>query len=281
MNVFANHNDQQMGAGVVLGLAGSALAVPPTARMLFKCACDMILILERSFRYQGKYVSVKQIEDAAVYYTTAKTTTFAGKEVLLQQHVHDEVDRLIPLHKVSAGTRFSRLKPGLEDIIYKNRFLKTEPEKTDLSTLPNVPEIGGSEVAELDSTATLAELAGTKTQPVELPADDFGIKRQPSALEKEMVSSPSGNGSTAGRSTTNTSTTADDLLSIDERTTISHTRSEQSILRSPANTVSPVSPMTKSDMDRTKSGGSESSLAKSTRKWSSRLGLRKSKTQQD
>ena len=56
-----------MGAAGVVAFASCALAVPPTARMLFKVACDMILILERSFRYQGKYVSIKQIEDAAIY----------------------------------------------------------------------------------------------------------------------------------------------------------------------------------------------------------------------
>src|ERR1700753_1227526 len=132
-----------MGAAGLIAFSSCALAVPPTARMLFKCACDMILILERSFRYQGKYVSVKQIEDAAVYYTTAMTTTCAGKELLLQKHVHDEVDRLIPLTKFSASIRFSKLRPGLEDIIHKNRFLKTEPEKGN-DAKPMVPEIGGT-----------------------------------------------------------------------------------------------------------------------------------------
>ncbi|KAF2102894.1 hypothetical protein NA57DRAFT_9245, partial [Rhizodiscina lignyota] len=111
-----------LGIGIIVGAIGCVLASPPTARMLFKCSCDMILILERSFRYQGKYVSVKQIEDAAVYYTTATTKTFSGKEVLLQQHVHDEVDRLIPLKKLSVGFRFARLRSGLQDIIYMNRF---------------------------------------------------------------------------------------------------------------------------------------------------------------
>jgi hypothetical protein len=113
-----------LGIGTIIGGIGCILATPPTARMLFKCACDMILILERSFRYQGRYVSVKQIEDAAVYYTTASTKTFSGKEVLLQQHVHDEVDRLIPLKKISIGFRFARLRSGLQDIIYMNRFDK-------------------------------------------------------------------------------------------------------------------------------------------------------------
>ncbi|KAI8634072.1 hypothetical protein F5Y19DRAFT_411898 [Xylariaceae sp. FL1651] len=117
------------GIGAVLGIAGCILSAPPTARMLLKCACDMILILERAFRYQGKYISVKQLEDAAVYYTTTMTKTFSGKDTLLQTHVHDQVDRLIPLKKVNVGFKFGTLREGLQEIIYLNRYDKSEDSK--------------------------------------------------------------------------------------------------------------------------------------------------------
>jgi hypothetical protein len=226
----------------------------------------MILILERSFRYQGKYVSVKQIEDAAVYYTTAMTTTFAGKELLLQKHVHDEVDRLIPLTKFSASIRFSKLRPGLEDIIHKNRFLKTDSEKPIDTKEPSVPELGGSEVAELDGASSPVELAGQKFQPVELPADN-GYDIKPAYAEKEVVSS--GNGSATG-----TSTTADDLLSNEEKSTISQTFSGQSPTTVTRQTT--FSPTSEPKVERTKSD-----TMSRTRKWSSKLGLRKSKTVQE
>jgi hypothetical protein len=253
-----------MGAAGVVAFASCALAVPPTARMLFKCACDMILILERSFRYQGKYVSVKQIEDAAVYYTTAMTTTFAGKELLLQKHVHDEVDRLVPLTKVTAGIKFSKLRPGLEDIIYKNRFLKADPDKSSQSR-PMVAEIGGTQIAELEGVQSPVELPGAKRQPTELPAED--VKLPLSVSDKEVFSS--GYGSTSG-----TNTTADDLLSLEERTTISQTRSDQSLTATPQTTQSPTT-ATEMGVERTKS---DNMFSRSTRKWSSKLGLRKSKT---
>ncbi len=258
-----------MGAAGAVALASCALAVPPTARMLFKCACDMILILERSFRYGGKYVSIKQIEDAALYYTTAMTTTFAGKEVLLQKVVHDEVDKLVPLTKFTAGIKFSKLRPGFEDIIYKNRFQKTEPEKED-DMKPMVAEIGGSEIAELDGIQSPIELPGAKRQPTELPAED--VKPSGSYSEKEILSS--GNGSTGRGSTTGTSTTADDLLSLEEKSAISKTLSERSFT---AGTQSEVSPLTPGSMERTKTDNSMFSRG-TRRKWSSRLGLRKSKT---
>lgn len=258
-----------MGAGTALGLSLSIISAPPTARMLFKCACDMILILERAFRYQGKYVSVKQIEDAAVYYTTAMTKTFGGKELLLQKHVHDEVDRLIPLTKVSAGIRFNRLRPGLEDIIYKNRFQKGELEKLD--TGPTVPEIGGREILELDGISSPVELSATTNQIAELPAEVNLPLRPP---EKEVYV-PSKLGSSTSES--NTATT-DELLSWDERASMSQTLSEQQAAsRQP--TWSPVSPMTPMSPDgsqeRTKSN---SILSRSTRRLTSKFGLKKSKT---
>lgn len=112
------------GIGVIAGIAGCILSTPPTARMLLKCACDMILILERSFRYQGKYVSVKQLEDAAAYYTTAMTKKLDGTPILLQQNIHQQIDNMIPLKKVGIGFKFGTLRSGLQDIIYLNRYDK-------------------------------------------------------------------------------------------------------------------------------------------------------------
>ncbi|OAP62399.1 hypothetical protein AYL99_04602 [Fonsecaea erecta] len=246
-----------MGAGGALALSLCILAVPPTARMLFKCACDMILILERAFRYQGKYVSVKQIEDAAVYYTTAMTKTFAGKELLLQKHVHDEVDRLIPLTKVTAGMKFSKLRPGLEDIIYKNRFQKSEPAKDDGRLV--VPELGGQVLAELDATTSPIELPGGGSLPVELPAV---VEISSQIREKEAVQS-------GMASATSTATTTDDLFGLEDKTISSHS--------APATRQTTSSPPTEISAERTKSEGV---FSRSTRKLSTKLGLRKSKMMQ-
>jgi hypothetical protein len=255
-----------MGAGGVLGLATCALAVPPTARMLFKCACDMILILERAFRYKGKYVSVKQIEDAAIYYTSATKTTFAGKELLLQQHIHNEIDRLIPLHNVKLTWKFSKLRPGLEDIIYTNRFQKTEPDKS-MDMQPMVPELAGKEIAELDGVSSPVELPGEKHQPMELPA---GKSRTTSFSGGDIVSSPDG-------STTGTNTTADELLGLEGKLSISHTTSTQSMSTASPASESPISPLTATptSAEKIKTAGL---FSRNSRKFSTKLGLRKSKT---
>ncbi|KAI1622333.1 hypothetical protein EDD37DRAFT_683031 [Exophiala viscosa] len=261
-----------MGIGGLLGLTSCILAAQPTARMLFKCACDMILILERSFRYRGKYVSVKQIEDAAIYYTSAMTTTFGGKEMLLQKHVHEEVNKLIPLRKVNAGIQLGKLRPGLEDIIYKNRFNKRDSMQPDLTPLS--PEIGGREILELDGGSRPV------ASPVELPAEKSATAVElPAEVPAGATVPLRSSGKKAGMqlsSASDTTTTIDDLLSSDETTSMTQTISghvESGALDS--------SSLLKDDgIERVKTDSllSKSMKAMGTKKMSSRFGLKKSKT---
>ncbi|KAJ2978323.1 hypothetical protein NUW58_g7534 [Xylaria curta] len=161
-----------VGVGVVVGIMGNILSVAPAARMLFKCACDMILILERSFRYQGKYVSVKQIEDAAVYYTTETTKTFSGKETLLQQHVHDEIDRLIPLKDMRLGFRFGRLRQGIQEIIYMNRYNmpgdNNSPITNDSDQATATQNSTGEIILDTEGKALITDIAPSRAR-----GDDF------------------------------------------------------------------------------------------------------------
>lgn len=153
------------GVGAIIGAASCLLGLPPAARMLLKCSCDMILILERSFRYEGRYVSVKQIEDAARYYTTTTIKTFAGNEKRLQQQVHDEIDDLIPLKRLQIGFKFNRLRGNIEDLIYASRFGKP-PD------YPSSPTNSSS--TRLASISAPAELpAPTQRPPVELENTSF------------------------------------------------------------------------------------------------------------
>lgn len=159
------------GFGAIAGIAGCFLSVPPAARMLLKCACDMILILERAFRYDGKYVSVKQIEDAARYYTTTLVKTFSGNEKGLQQLVHDEVDRLVPLKNVMVGLNFKKLRSGVEDIIYGCRFdhITHADERDARSSSISTPNMSAVELA--GSLPPVSELDGSDPPPSELVGD--------------------------------------------------------------------------------------------------------------
>lgn len=154
------------GVGSLAWLASPFLSAPLSARMVLKCSAKMILILERSFRYNGKYVSVRQIEDAAKQYVSidTKTTPSDGKTKKLQEHVRDEIDRLVPLKKISVGFRFNKLRIGLKQIIYDNRF--DEPPVYDEEPLSK------NDIAELDAAFTpLVEAPGDSECKVELLGD--------------------------------------------------------------------------------------------------------------
>lgn len=178
------------GIGVIVGAAGCLWSMPPTARMLLKCSLDMILILERSFRYEGKYVSLKQIEDAAKYYTKTTITTFSGKEKLLQLQVHDEIDQLIPLKKVSVCFKFNKLRSDVERIVYNNRFGRP-PEYDSLKSTSSLVVGGSSRPAELPGGLVISELPGDMSHPVaELDAGPQPQASSTPAIEVEQAQVP-------------------------------------------------------------------------------------------
>ncbi|WAO97035.1 Hypothetical protein NCS54_01474000 [Fusarium falciforme] len=166
------------GVGVILGAAGCLWGLPPAARMLLKCSCDMILILERSFRYNGKYVSVKQIEDAAKYYMRTTIKTFNEKEKLLRTQVHDEINQLIPLKRLSVSFNFNKLRNGIEEIIYRNRF-SNPPDYTSLMSSSSIA-LGShsNEPAELFSGPVVSALPGDTLNPPPSPAEPASGIRQ-------------------------------------------------------------------------------------------------------
>ncbi|KAF4345022.1 hypothetical protein FBEOM_896 [Fusarium beomiforme] len=168
-----------MGIGIIVGAAGCLLSLAPTARMLLKCSCDMILILERSFRYDGKYVSIKQIEDAAKYYSKTTITTFNGKEKRLQQQVHDELDHLIPLKKINVGFKFNKLRSSVEEIIYANRF-GNPPDYTSLRS-PSTVGFDSQQAGpvELDAAPTISELPGEEVDLSRLSKPDGNSDEKP------------------------------------------------------------------------------------------------------
>jgi len=197
-------------------------------------------------------------------------TTFAGKEKLLQTHVHDEIDRMIPLKSVRLGFRLSRLREGLENIIYSNRFERTDPERDSLS-IPELPS--GKNVAELDATPMAAELQGDHTQVAELPAEvSFPVRY--SGINPDTKSQ-----------TTGSTTYVSDRPSWDDASTLAPSMSNlgfRTVAATSSNTltsVSPISPMTPT-LEKQKSGGafSRSMKAMGLRKFSSKNALSKTKT---
>ncbi|SPJ88880.1 uncharacterized protein FTOL_12775 [Fusarium torulosum] len=176
-----------LGIGVIVGAAGCLLGLPPTARMLLKCSCDMILILERSFRYDGKYVSIKQIEDAARYYAKTTITTFSGKEKRLQQQVHDEIDQMIPLKKLTVGFKFNKLRSSVEEVVYNNRF-GNPPDYASLRSPSSVGiDMSPGGPVEMEAGPTISELPGEEVDLSRIPKNEEKSDQQQPVIELDST----------------------------------------------------------------------------------------------
>lgn len=171
---FLSH---QVGQSVILGfpMAGSIFAslggstpmiamleAPAAARMIVKCACDLILILDRAFKHGGKFVMRKDITLACQEYITRPANSGRTR----RKRVHAQVMELIPIFskKFWGGARIAKIRGGMEDIISENRW---EPEK--LTTRAESPAIVlPSSPVELPPGSPAELSAGS---PAELPAD--------------------------------------------------------------------------------------------------------------
>lgn len=117
-----------LGGGVPLIAGMSLLEAPCAARMIVKCACDLILILTRAFKHGGKFVTSSDIEMACNEYVAKPTDGSKAK----RRNVHAEVMDLIPQRQFWKGVRIAKIRTGVEEIIKKNRW---EPERSAAASL--------------------------------------------------------------------------------------------------------------------------------------------------
>ncbi|CAD0015333.1 unnamed protein product, partial [Aureobasidium pullulans] len=127
------------GGAPIIGLM-SLLEAPAAARMIIKCACDLILILDRAFKHGGKFVTSTDIELASREYV-AKTSEKGRSR---RKEVHAQVMKLIPIvsKRFWNSVRISKIKVGMDEIIRSNRW---EPSKA----IVRVDSVAGSMVQKL------------------------------------------------------------------------------------------------------------------------------------
>ncbi|KAM0812829.1 putative DUF2235 domain-containing protein [Seiridium cardinale] len=105
-------------------------AIPLAAGMVLKCACDLILILDRAFRMDGagKFVSYDKLRTVALGYVNGTGTKQEGKNVPPRRRlVHKAVNDLILMVSTLAFTgrkdkNVTRYRMGLEKIIMDHRL---------------------------------------------------------------------------------------------------------------------------------------------------------------
>lgn len=116
------------------------------ARMVIKCACDLIVILDKGFRDCGGPPTMQSLKQISKHYARNRiqvancdgSLTYKSRRTL----VHAEVDETFPIHaglalavKVHTTKQISAIRDGCRDIIYKHRFQEEEDLMHSLSTL--------------------------------------------------------------------------------------------------------------------------------------------------
>ncbi|KAK0622203.1 hypothetical protein DIS24_g11290 [Lasiodiplodia hormozganensis] len=110
------------------------LETPPAARLIIKCACDLILILQCAFQSgNNKFVTNEEIRAATIEYKTKGRSRTGGVYESIRDVVHKEINKLIPLMPSKQAARMlsnsnkSRIQATMRDIISDNAFTKEDP----------------------------------------------------------------------------------------------------------------------------------------------------------
>lgn len=159
---------------LVTGSINSSYVVPTTCRLFLIMACDLTLVLARSFKEVGArgQPSEKDVSTAARNYAVRGYS----------QHVHRDIKKLIPRSNVLASFKVEMVQRGIEELIgeYKNGLiddidlpLHVQGVRIESRTWDDTNTKADSTVFEdaMDANVALAELeASVPYQIVELDA---------------------------------------------------------------------------------------------------------------
>ncbi len=123
----------------VLRKGAARFEVPAIRRMLTKCACDIILVLDQAFRDGGgKSVTSKKIDTVAKIYADVPVNPESAMHLRVSRKrlVHKEVNDLIPLLSSEPSHRhLSNFRKDMKAIIEKYRF--KEGAETGFNATPD------------------------------------------------------------------------------------------------------------------------------------------------
>ncbi|KAF4878685.1 hypotheticall protein [Colletotrichum siamense] len=116
--------------GIPLAFGAPLLEAPAAVRMILKCACDLILILDQAFSQYGKGVTKENIKAVAAMYLKSRVKTMKdGVEIekSRKRAVHGAVNDLVPWFSKRAFEAYSRktlpkYREGVREILRKHRF---------------------------------------------------------------------------------------------------------------------------------------------------------------
>lgn len=127
------------------------------ARMLIKCACDLVIIVDRAVQFDGRKPTKEQIERAADEYISRKGISYSRRK-----RVHREVNDLIPLTGVVVQIYTQQytdtIRDGIRRIIDSNRV----PSGQDLTVTGKEAEYDSDSMSE--DQEDLEKICGNPTE---------------------------------------------------------------------------------------------------------------------
>ncbi|KAI0870076.1 hypothetical protein GGS24DRAFT_505127 [Hypoxylon argillaceum] len=102
--------------------------IPPASRLIAKCTCDLILTLSAAFTRKGKFVTKQDFEESLGQYRAKRAELAANGGASVRELVHNEIDRLIPIHsvKVYEPLSITKMRTEFQRIIAQHRFTLDE-----------------------------------------------------------------------------------------------------------------------------------------------------------
>lgn len=102
--------------------------IPPASRLIAKCTCDLILTLSAAFTRKGKFVTKQDFEESLGQYRAKRAGLGADGMSSVRALVHNEIDRLIPIHtvKVYEPLSIAKMRTEFQRIIARHRFTLDE-----------------------------------------------------------------------------------------------------------------------------------------------------------
>ncbi|KAI1266061.1 hypothetical protein F5Y18DRAFT_416856 [Xylariaceae sp. FL1019] len=120
------------GIGGIPALASLPFAtIPPAARLIAKCTCDLVLVLSAAFTRKGKFVTKQDFEESVQQYCAKREGVLGekGGASSVRTLAHQEIDRLIPIHSVSKiyePLSIVKMRSEFSRIVTKYRFTLDE-----------------------------------------------------------------------------------------------------------------------------------------------------------
>lgn len=102
--------------------------IPPASRLIVKCTCDLILTLAAAFTRKGKFVTKQDFEESLRQYCAKRAGLGPTGLASVRLLVHNEIDRLIPIHtvKVYEPLCIAKMRTEFHRIIARHRFVLDE-----------------------------------------------------------------------------------------------------------------------------------------------------------